>query len=395
MSRRRIAVLALVTEAFGGRGGIAQYNRDLIEALAGHVGPLLVLPRLAPDAPASPQGVEQAPPRPSKLGYLVETLRLAFTHEVELVFCGHLFMAPLALLVCRITGARLVLQVHGIEAWSAPSPLRRYAAARSDLVLCVSRDTRRRVLAWLGGPPERVAVLANTVRPIFRPGDRGEARRRMDLPAEAALLLSVGRLSGSERYKGQDRVIAALPSLTAARPGLTYVVAGDGDDRPRLEALAKSLGVQESVRFLGAVADADLVSLYQAVDLFVLPSTGEGFGIVFLEAMASGTPALGFADGGAADALGDGRLGHIADPADLAGAILAALDAPPAARGALPAAVEARFGRAAFAGQARALIERARGGTGSGSPCGADVASAPAEAPAHSGDGPDRCMRRA
>src|SRR5690606_18991980 len=114
-----------------------------------------------------------------------------------------------------------------------------------------------------------------------------------------AVIVSVGRLDRRERYKGQDRVIAALPELAAAGLDPLYLVAGSGDDQPRLEALAAAGGVAHRTRFLGKVPAADLPDLYRAADVFALPSTGEGFGIVFLEAMACGAPAVGLAAGGA------------------------------------------------------------------------------------------------
>jgi phosphatidyl-myo-inositol dimannoside synthase len=162
------------------------------------------------------------------------------------------------------------------------------------------------------------------------------------------VLLSVGRLDARERYKGQDRVIRLLPALRERLGDVVYLIAGDGDDRPRLEALSRDCGVAEHVCFLGQVSDADLPDLYRAADLFVLPSTGEGFGIVFLEAMASGTPALGLAVMGAVDALADGELGDAVDEAGLFEAVVRRLQLPRRDPAALAAAVGTRFGRAAF-----------------------------------------------
>ena len=116
-------------------------------------------------------------------------------------------------------------------------------------------------------------------------------------------------MDSRERYKGHDRVIAAIPDLVAKGHDIRYLVVGEGDDRARLEALARDAGVSDRVRFLGAVGLQSLVETYRMADLFVMPSTGEGFGVAFLEAMASGTPALGLDVAGAKDALADGELG--------------------------------------------------------------------------------------
>ena len=140
-------VLALVTEAFGGRGGIAQYNRDFLCALAEPGGgiaapPIIVLPRNAPHQVELPDGIEQLPPRSGRAAYSLVAVAVALTRQVDCVFCGHLYMAPLAALIARLCRARLIMQMHGIEAWPRPTRLRRAAVEAADLVLCVSRHTR-------------------------------------------------------------------------------------------------------------------------------------------------------------------------------------------------------------------------------------------------------------
>ena len=151
-----------------------------------------------------------------------------------------------------------------------------------------------------------------------------------------------------ERYKGHDRVIAAIPTLVAQGHDVVYAIVGEGDDRARLERLADTSGVAERLRLLGVLAAQQLADAYRMADLFVMPSTGEGFGIAFIEAMASGTPALGLAVAGARDALADGELGTLASEDDLPAAIARLLGDPRPDPPALAAATRARFGRAAF-----------------------------------------------
>jgi phosphatidylinositol alpha-1,6-mannosyltransferase len=100
-------------------------------------------------------------------------------------------------------------------------------------------------------------------------------------------------MASSERYKGDDHVIAAVPDLVRRGHDIVYLIIGEGDDRARLEEVARKIGVSDRVRFLGAVDHQRLVAAYRMADLFVMPSAGEGFGICYLEAMARGTPALG------------------------------------------------------------------------------------------------------
>lgn len=172
-------------------------------------------------------------------------------------------------------------------------------------------------------------------------------------------MLTVGRLSSAEKYKGQDKVIEAMPEILQAYPDAVYWVAGAGDDEPRLRALAAAKGVAAQVRFLGYVGKEELPNLFRRADLYVMPSTGEGFGIAFLEAMASGIPALGLNMDGSIDPLADGELGVcLAQGDSLADAITNVL-AKKVNGLALSQAVNARFGRAAFNHQVSRLVASA------------------------------------
>ena len=221
-------------------------------------------------------------------------------------------------------------------------------------MLCVSRYTRAQVLSWAAIDPERVVVVPNTVGPMFTPGDASALRTTWGLTGKR-VLLTVARMDARERYKGHERVIASLPSL----PGdVVYVVLGEGDDRSRLETFARETGVADRVLFKGGVKRDILIEAYRMADLYVMPSTGEGFGIAFLEAMASGTPALGLAVAGATDALCDGALGIAATEEDFAAALARQLAAGKPDPKVLSAAVAARFGNETFTACTRSTLKR-------------------------------------
>lgn len=355
-----LSCLALVADGFGGTGGIAQYNRDFLAALADlpRVSEVTLLPRNPGEPIGLPDRITQAAPVPGKRRYVIGAASASVRRRPDLVFCGHLHLAPLAAVLARIARAPLIVQTHGIEVWTAPSRLRRRAVEAADLVLSVSRHTRAAVLAWADLAPERVVVVPNTVGDRFAPGDGAALRTAWGL-AGKRVLLTVGRLDPGERYKGQDQVIEAIPKLVARGHDVAYVVIGEGDDRTRLTAIATRLGVADRVRFAGFATPETLVEAYRMADLFVMPSTGEGFGIAFLEAMACGTPALGLASGGACDALGDGELGTaLGRDDDLAAAIDRLLAEPPPDPWMLADRTRARFGRHAFAARLRLALER-------------------------------------
>ncbi len=270
------------------------------------------------------------------------------------MFCGHINLAPLAMVVARLSRARLVVQTHGVEAWEKPGSYYREAIEAADLVLCVSRYTRARLLSWASISPEKVIVLPNTVGEVFTPGDSSALRTRWKLGGKR-VLLTVARMDASERYKGHERVIAALAEMPR---DVVYVVLGDGDDAERLQEVAREAGVGERVYFKGAVSREDLIAAYRMADLYVMPSTGEGFGIAFLEAMASGTPALGLGVAGATDALVDGVLGSAVTADDFVAALKRHMAGGKPDGELLSGVVTARFGHDAFVARTRTAFGR-------------------------------------
>src|SRR5262249_13068089 len=129
------------------------------------------------------------------------------------------------------------------------------------------------------------------------------------------IILTVGRLAASERYKGHDRLIAALPGVLLRVPDIAYLIVGGGDDQSRLEHLASESGITDRVTFAGHVPDEELPDYFALAHVFAMPSTGEGFGIVFLEAAATGVQIIGGNRDGSVDALAEGRIGRLVDPA--------------------------------------------------------------------------------
>ncbi|MEA2904184.1 MAG: phosphatidyl-myo-inositol dimannoside synthase [Alphaproteobacteria bacterium] len=346
-------VLALVTDAFGGFGGIAQYNRALLTALAQCVdrGHIVVLPRFGQaDRSELPPAVRQLKARGSKLGYSIGAFCAAVAEgPFDVVFCGHLHMAPLGAIIARFLRVPLWLQLHGIEAWNSITRTQRWAAEHASLITSVSRHTRRRFLRFDGGDPARVRVLPNVVDNRFAAGPRPAHLLERHHLRGKRILLTVGRLAADERRKGHDTVIRALPAIIKACPDLVYLIAGKGDDETRLAALAQQHGVENEVLFVGMVEQDELADYYRLADVFVMPSTQEGFGIVFLEAAASGLKVIGGNGDGSSDALADGVIGFTIDPANSDELILAISQAL-AGHGPDPAQVQ-RFNRENFTRQ--------------------------------------------
>jgi phosphatidylinositol alpha-1,6-mannosyltransferase len=210
--------------------------------------------------------------------------------------------------------------------------LRRRALRHANLVLAPSRDTADHVASEQGVARERIRILPWALDPQFEsllaPGSRTA------LPGEfpaGRVILTVGRWLATERYKGMDTLITALPRLLTRWPELQLVFVGTGDDRAWLEELTEKNGVHRHVHFLSGLNYTELAACYSACEIFALPSRGEGFGLVYLEAMACGKPVIGGAHGGAPEVIEDGVTGYLVphgDPIQLATSIEALLADP-------------------------------------------------------------------
>ncbi|MEQ1688554.1 MAG: glycosyltransferase family 4 protein [Sphingopyxis sp.] len=353
------SVLFLATDAHGAGGGIAQYNRDVIDALAGMecVEQINVLPRHGNGRHDNAPLKTSYPPRQphGRAAYVWLLLRAVLGLKTDLIYCAHINLLSLAWLAKRITGAPIVLVLYGIDAWGKPPRLMRWMLQSVDALASISQITLDCFTAWAGPLPCPVHILPNAID-VTR---FGTGKANPVLAARWGLdggpfIMTFGRMSASERYKGFDEVLDALPRLCATIPSLRYILAGDGDDRPRLEAKAQALGVAPHCVFIGYLPESEKADAFRLADAYVMPSHGEGFGFVVLEALACGIPVVVSTTDGTFEAVRGGLLGRAVDPAEsqaLVDAIIAAVRTPKA----IPAGLD-YFNTAQFAARLRAAI---------------------------------------
>jgi glycosyltransferase involved in cell wall biosynthesis len=236
-----------------------------------------------------------------------------------------------------------VLFIYGIEAWQP-----RYRAKpfldSCGAVVSISDITLRRFRDWSSFNCQSY-LLPNAIHLdeySVVPKDGG---RRV--------LMTLGRLAGKERYKGFDEV---LDNLRALPNDVIYVIAGEGEDAPRLRRKAKDLGVSDRVVFTGFVREEEKAALYASADVYVMPSRGEGFGFVLLEAMACGIPTIASKHDGGREALRDGLLGMLVDPTSPAEIRAAIWDALEFGKRARPDGLE-YFAFDRFVERTRAIID--------------------------------------
>lgn len=313
-------VLLLTTDAYGGHGGIALYNRDIADALAEmpEVSEVVVVPRTLPLVPEGIPGKVRfhGEAAGSKWRYVGTALRCAFA-QFDLVICGHVNLLPLAAILRMKLRCPLVLMVYGVDVWTQMNRSTRYWLRKVSAVWSISRITQERMNTWAALPSDRYFLLPNAIH-LERYGLRAKSPAllaRYGLQGRR-VILTVARLPGAERYKGVDEILEVLPSLIGTHPDLCYVIAGDGDDRDRLTRKAYDLGLDQHVVFTGFVAEHEKADHYRLADVFAMPGRGEGFGFVFLEALACGVPTVGSLVDGSREALLDGALGELVDPLD-------------------------------------------------------------------------------
>jgi phosphatidylinositol alpha-1,6-mannosyltransferase len=220
------------------------------------------------------------------------------------------------------------LWLVGIEVRRSLAWHERWAVARSTPLLSISQYSSDAMqLHNPSLPSGRVVHLCiEPDGPWSRPTTRDAAPPKYVASERESAVLIVGRLSASERYKGHDQLLEAWPQVLRERPLAELWVAGDGDDRSRLQARAAELGITERVRFFGKVSHSELGRLYATARAFAMPSTGEGFGLVFVEAMKYGLPCICSTDS-AQEIVIDGQTGIVTaqTPSKLAEACLALL----------------------------------------------------------------------
>ncbi|MEP0908234.1 glycosyltransferase [Leptolyngbya subtilissima ST-M1] len=318
-SGKQGALVFVFLQVFSWEGGIQSYVKDVLTAYLEQPSPApadVFLLRDGPDchnpydrSPLRFHYLASASPALGRAKLVTALLQHLIIQRPRQVVCGHVLLLPLVSTLCRWLRLPYTVMIYGKEAWE-PLPKREQMALRqADWIWANSRYSRDRACTANGLDPARVFMVPCAVDgDRFSPGPADPALVDAYGLANCRVLMTVARLWSGDIYKGVDVTIRALPAIAAAEPTVKYLVIGRGDDQPRLVALAEELGVSGRVVFAGFVPTEALVAHYRLADAYVMPSQ-EGFGIVYLEAMACGLPVLSGDQDGSADPLQDGRLG--------------------------------------------------------------------------------------
>ncbi len=319
-------VLFLNLKAFSITGGIEKFNRAFLKALSEleEEGIIVADGWSVYDDVCDTNYFEAKNYkgfRAKRKRFVTQAWRAAAKYDT--IVLGHINLALVGSGIKRLyPGKELVLVAHGIEVWNKLQGLKDDVIHKADKILAVSNFTKQTIAEVHNIDRGKISVFHNTIDPYFAlPRGFEKPKYLMDrygLQAEDLIIFTLTRLSYSEKYKGYDKVMQILPQLKIPFPHVKYILSGkpDESERKRLTDLKELNHIQDRVLLTGFVKDEEVTDHYLLADVFILPSQKEGFGIVFIEAMACGVPVIGGNKDGTADALQHGELGHLIDPDD-------------------------------------------------------------------------------
>jgi phosphatidylinositol alpha-1,6-mannosyltransferase len=241
--------------------------------------------------------------------------------QPNVAILSHINLAIIGLIIKMINpGCKVWVVAHGIEVWRPLSFFKKLLLKKCDRIICVSNFTRDQMVSRHAVAPGLCEVLNNAIDPFMKPPESFEKPqaliRRYDLQQSHPILFTLTRLASTEQYKGYEHVLSSIARLRDRYPSIKYILSGKWDEPEglRIKKLIAGHGINDQVIMTGFIAEHELADHFLLADLFVLPSKKEGFGIVFIEALACGLPVIcGNADG-SIDAIRNGELGLAINP---------------------------------------------------------------------------------
>ena len=317
-------VLALVPEGYGGFGGIAVYNEDLLNALCElpYVTSVEVLPRLIRSDPKIlPEKVSlNVDAAKGKFSYVKNVFFKAIEGDYDLIVCSHMHLLPFAYL-CKFRGKTrpIIGVIYGTEAWKPTGRIvSDFLIKRCDNIVCISDFTEKKFREWSGVCEKNISIIPNAIHvEKFGVGEKPEYLVKKYEVGSRKVILTLGRLDARQQQKGFDELITVLPAILEKDPNIVCLIAGGGSDLERLKHIVKDKCLENNVIFTGFITENEKADHYRLADVFSLAGRQEGFGFVLLEALACGIPVVGSVLDGSSFALQNGQLGELANPDEL------------------------------------------------------------------------------
>ena len=266
----------------------------------------------------------------NKVGFVLKAIQNG--RKADVVVISHINLLIVGWLIKKVNpSVKIILLAHGIEIWGKLGALKKKILPGCNQILCVSRFTANKIKANHQLPFTQVQVLNNCIDPFLPlpglnyPGK--QLREKYKINDDDIVLMTLTRLSSRDRYKGYDVVLEAMLAMLQQNKKIKYLLAGgyNNAEKTYIDTLVQSYGLTENVILAGYIPEEELTTYFTMADVYVMPSTKEGFGIVFIEAMYYGLPVIAGNKDGSTDALLNGELGLLIEP-NSAGAVAQAVE---------------------------------------------------------------------
>lgn len=314
---KKATILFLLNEVFLRQGGMERFNRHMCMALQRYsskygVNVLIISKN---DRTFDNKYISESATfrfigcGGNKLFFVLQYLKaLSTIRGLKLAIFGILNHVPLAALMSM--SIKRVSIIHGFEAWEELPAWKRMIISSFTEFWSVSEYTRKEFSKLNNVNHDKIKLLQNSLDYFWHEdNEKGFG--------EEPYILCVTRLDSEQgHYKGVDKLIQSFPKVSVIYPEYNLVIVGVGTDIARLRNLARMEGVADKVKFLEGISDTHLKKLYSHCTVFALPSKKEGFGIVFLEAMAARKPVIGGNHGGTPEVIDDGKTGFLVNHSD-------------------------------------------------------------------------------
>lgn len=286
-------------------GGIQKYNKNLLNSLKNLKLKFKILELKESD-------IE------NKLFFLIKFFLFLLIYNPNIIFCTHINFSPLCFFIKKLFKIKYITFTHGTEVWDIKNKLKLKSLKFSDKIVSVSSFTKEKIKQQTNLPEEKFFILQNVVDDKkFFPKEKPEyLLKRQNLSKEDKILFTLCRMSSLEQYKGYDKVIEALPEILSKISNVKYILGGKADEieLKRIKDLIKKFKLEDKVLLIGEIDDNELNDYYNLCDIFIMPSKGEGFGIVFIEALACGKIVIVSNKDASREAILNGEIGILVDP---------------------------------------------------------------------------------
>jgi len=300
-------VLVVAPGFDGTKGGVQRYSQTLYRALNSVCSNSQV------------KGIEiNAGSKKEKIRSALNAVITIFLLRPQLVICTHVHLVPLVLRLRGILKFKVVVCCHGVEVWNIKRRSILHSLQEVDEIWPVSAFTELKIQEQIVEVQSKSNILPNTInaKSYVIENDVDSLREEIKLSREYFIFLTVNRFERSESFHSYEAFLPVFERINQQNLKTLWICIGGGNDYSRFQRKVEISKASDSILLTGRIPDQELQKFYRASDVFVMPSKLEGFGIVYLEAAASGLYCIGGNQDGAREVIFDPDIGFTCYPDD-------------------------------------------------------------------------------